>query len=333
MTISSYFGGLFARPSLIFHQNPSDMKYKVLLPILLMLSALASAQSNHLVVFSEEGYPFYLVVNGVAYNTNPETSVRATGVQGQTVKLKFIFADQALGEVNKTAQLPSIGREYTYKVKRSASGDWLLKLENSVVAPDLAPPAVVQTTVVQPAATVNTATSTGTYYSASSTGTSSSFATNAGGGVSVNVSGVGINPNPLGLPTVHDVSVGIATYDAVQTHHQPVSNHYVMPGYNGPIGCPWPMDNGQFASARQTVAANTWDETRLTVSKQIISANCLTCAQVRELMMVMGWEESKLDLAKFAYGYTYDLGNYYLLNSAFEWESSVTDLNNFINRR
>lgn len=311
------------------------MKYFVLLPLLLMMYTFASAQSNHLVVFSEEGYPFHLVVNGVAFNAKPETSVRATEVPGQVVKLKFIFADPALGEVNKTAQLPSFGREYTYKVKKSASGDWLLKLENSVVAPDLVPaqPAVLQTSVVQSANTVNASTSTGTYYSASSTGTSSSFATNAGGGVSVNVSGVGVNPNPLGLPTAHDVSVGIATYDAAQTHYQPAPAHYVMPGYNGPIGCPWPMDNGQFSNARQTVAASTWDETKLTVSKQVIGANCLTCAQVRELMTLMGWEESKLDLAKFAYGYTYDLGNYYILNSAFEWESSVTDLNNYINGR
>lgn len=306
--------------------------------ILLTVSSLmVSAQSNHLVVFSEEGYPFYLIVNGLAYNSDPQTNVRVPELGGQSHKLKFIFSDQSLGEVVKNVQLPSFGREYTYKVKKSASGDWILKLENSVAAPELLPaapqPMAVQTTVVQQPGTSVAVNSTGTYVNASSTGTSSSFSTNAGGGVSVNVSGIGVNPNPMGLPTAHDVSVGMAVYGATQPVQAPAPTHYVMPGYNGPIGCPWPMDAGQFATARQTVAANTWDETRLTVSKQIISSNCLTCAQVRELMMVMGWEESRLDLAKFAYRYTYDLGNYYLLNSAFEWESSVTELNAFINGR
>jgi len=309
------------------------MKTTSLLSILVLFTHLVFAQANHLVVFSEEGYPFNLIINGVAHNAKPETSVRVTNLPGQSLKLKFLFSDAALGEVNKTVQLPSFGREYSYKIKKSAAGDWLLKLENSVAAPDLLPPpAVVQTTVVQPGTTVVAGTSTGTYYNASSTATSSSFSTNAGGGVSVNVSGVGVNPNVVGLPTPHDVSVGINTYHATHDQYaQPATTHYIMAGYNGPIGCPWPMDEGQFATAQQTVAANSWDETKLTVSKQIISANCLTCAQVKVLMGLMGWEESKLDLAKFAYRYTYDLGNYYQLNSAFEWESSTTELNRHIN--
>jgi len=309
------------------------MKTTSLLCAFVLFTHIVFAQANHLVVFSEEGYPFHLIINGVAHNAKPETSVRVTNLPGQSLKLKFIFSDAALGEVNKTVQLPSFGREYSYKIKKSAAGDWLLKLENSVAAPDLLPPPVaVQTTVVQPGTTVVTGTSTGTHYNVSSTATSSSFSTNAGGGVSVNVSGVGVNPNTAGLPTPHDVSVGINTYQEVQDPYaQPATTHYVMTGYNGPIGCPWPMDEGQFATAQQTVAANSWDETKLTVSKQIISANCLTCAQVKVLMGLMGWEESKLDLAKFAYRYTYDLGNYYQLNSAFEWESSAIELNKHIN--
>lgn len=309
------------------------MKTTSLLSALALLTNMAFAQTNHLVVFSEEGHSFHLIINGVAYNSNPETSVRATNLPGQSLKLKFIFADQALGEVNKTAQLPSFGREYSYKIKKSATGDWLLKLEGSVAATDLMPPpATVQTIVVQPANTVVTGTSMGTYVNTTSMGASSSFATNAGGGVSVNVSGMGLDPNLVGVPSTNGISVGINTYETVHDHYaQPVTTHYVMTGYNGPIGCPWPMDQGQFATAQQTVAANSWEETKLIVSKQIISANCLTCAQVRVLMGLMDWEESKLDLAKFAYGYTYDLGNYYQLNSAFEWEASTTELSRFIN--
>jgi hypothetical protein len=311
------------------------MKSISLFVAMLFATTLASAQANHFNVFSEEGFPFYLIVNGVAQNDKPETSVKMQDVKTQNLKLKFIFDDETLGEVDKTAFLNTFGKEYTYKIKKSASGDWVLKLESSTpVAGLLPPPPVVQqTTVVQQGGTSVSTSTNGTYYNASSSGTNSSFATNAGGGMSVNVSGIGVNPNlPGGLPSGHDVSMAVNTYQAVHDHYTPPApTHYVMVGYNGPIGCPWPMDDAQFATARQSVASNAWDETKLTVSKQIISANCLTCAQVKVLMQLMSWEESKLDLAKFAYKYTYDLGNYYQLNDAFEWESSTTELNKHIN--
>ena len=37
------------------------------------------------------------------------------------------------------------------------------------------------------------------------------------------------------------------------------------------------------------------------------------------------------DFAKYAYGYTFDLGNYYKLNDAFTFESSISELNNYVN--
>ena len=35
-------------------------------------------------------------------------------------------------------------------------------------------------------------------------------------------------------------------------------------------------------------------------------------------MQLMEWEETKLEFAKFAYGYTYDTGNYFKVSQAFE---------------
>lgn len=106
--------------------------------------------------------------------------------------------------------------------------------------------------------------------------------------------------------------------------------HYVMPGYSGPIGCPWPMDEGQFAGARGSIAGRTFEDSRLTMAKQIIGSNCLTASQVRDLMLLMTFEESRLDLAKFSYARTFDLGNYYMLNDAFTFEMSIDELNEFI---
>ena len=53
--------------------------------------------------------------------------------------------------------------------------------------------------------------------------------------------------------------------------------------------------------------------------------------QVKELLMLFTFEESKLDIAKYAYNHTYDIGNYYKLNDAFTFESSTDELNKYIN--
>jgi len=149
--------------------------------------------------------------------------------------------------------------------------------------------------------------------------------------MNINMGGMGIDMNVNVRTTTTTTTTGGYYQQPVQQHQAP--QHYVMPGYNGPIGCPWPMDQSQFAGVRQSVASKTWDESRIAIAKQVIGSNCLLSSQVRDLMTVMQWEETRLDLAKFAYGYTYDLGNYWQLNDAFEWEQSIEELNAFIGRR
>ena len=52
--------------------------------------------------------------------------------------------------------------------------------------------------------------------------------------------------------------------------------------------------------------------------------------QVSELMQLMTFESSMLELAKNTYMHTLDKQNYYLANDAFNFESSIEDLNRFI---
>ena len=69
----------------------------------------------------------------------------------------------------------------------------------------------------------------------------------------------------------------------------------------------------------------------MTMAKQIINSNCLVASQVKEIMMIFDFEASKLDFAKYAYTRTYDIGNYYMVNDVFDFESSIDDLNAYIN--
>jgi hypothetical protein len=90
------------------------------------------------------------------------------------------------------------------------------------------------------------------------------------------------------------------------------------------------MAPADFERAKASIASKGFDESRLTIAKQIVGSNCLTSAQVGELMRIFGFEETRLDFAKFAYGHTFDIGNYYQVNDAFQFESSIDELNAYI---
>jgi hypothetical protein len=46
-------------------------------------------------------------------------------------------------------------------------------------------------------------------------------------------------------------------------------------------------------------------------------------------MLLFDFESTRLTFAKFAYKYTFDKGNYYKVNDAFQFESSIEELNQF----
>lgn len=64
----------------------------------------------------------------------------------------------------------------------------------------------------------------------------------------------------------------------------------------------------------------------------MIDANCLLSYQVKQIILLFGFEDTRLELAKYASGHTYDPGNYYMLNDAFTFESSIEELNNYIHQ-
>lgn len=86
----------------------------------------------------------------------------------------------------------------------------------------------------------------------------------------------------------------------------------------------------EFSSLKYTIMNTSFDSSKLTIAKQAISSNGITSNQVYELMKLLSFESNKLDLAKFAYGYTVDKNNFYLVNNAFTFESSIDDLNQYI---
>ncbi len=90
------------------------------------------------------------------------------------------------------------------------------------------------------------------------------------------------------------------------------------------------MDGSAFDQFKQVLKNESFDATRQSIAKQVISANYFTSAQVKEIIQQFSFENSKLEIAKYAYKYTVDKGSYFLLTDAFTFSSSKDELMRYI---
>jgi hypothetical protein len=90
------------------------------------------------------------------------------------------------------------------------------------------------------------------------------------------------------------------------------------------------MSAETFSQFKQTLGKESFDNTKLTIAKQVIAMNYLTSAQVKEVMQQFDYETSKLDIAKYAYKYTVDKGSYFIVNDAFTYSNSKDELMQYI---
>jgi hypothetical protein len=330
---------------------------RILVLFAVLFTASLAAQNNTLVVFSENGERFYLILNGLRQNEKPETNVKVNGLNNQNYKAKIIF-EQKKPDFNGTVYLMDGGNtvsnsEFTYALINK-KGKYKLRYNGFAPipqAPVTAPNQVVyvfnpngnavqqtttsagisvggvtigmgQTTtttngqqVVNPNGTTTTTTTNGQQVinpNGTTTTTTTSNPDNVN--IGVNAGGVGVN---VTLPTNGAVTTTQTTTTTTN-------------GTVNPNGCYYPMAPGDFSKAKESVSTKTFEDSKLTVAKQILNTNCLSSAQVKEIMQLFTYEETKLDWAKFAYGKTTDRGNYFLLNDAFQYETSITELNNYM---
>ena len=74
----------------------------------------------------------------------------------------------------------------------------------------------------------------------------------------------------------------------------------------------------------------SFESSKFQIAKQALSYNYFSSAQVADLMSVFSFESTRLDFAKSAYVKVIDKQNFYLVNDAFSFESSIQDLNQYI---
>lgn len=326
--------------------------------MLLLVTASVFAQSNNAILFTENGEKFQVILNGILQNSNPETNVKMTGLVADSYKCRIIFADTKLGYVDFNMFFPNPGNEVTWNIKQNKKGEYVTRWVSEVGIAEAPPTPPTQTVVVYtttPAAPapVEGTTTTTTVQHSSTTTTTGGSSDDVHMNIGMNVGGEGgsISINASGMDGDGGMTSGSSTTTTTTTTHtvthsssssgtvvstpppaQPATVVYV-PGYNGPIGCPVPMNPTDFAGMKETIRSKDFENTKLSIAKQVLQNNCLTAQQVKEVLGLFDFENTKLEYAKYAYDHTYDKGNYYKVNDAFEFESSVEDLNKYISGR
>jgi hypothetical protein len=309
------------------------MKIKLLPFYLLLISFLsANAQTSNAIFFTENGERFNLVLNGILQNEKAETNVKLTGLNASSYKTRILFAEKSLGYVDYNLNFVDMGAEVTYTIKKNSKGAYIVRYVSEVPLAQAPPPAPGQTVVVYSASPSGTTTTTTRQTTTTTSGNPDNVNINMG--VNVNGQGGGVNMNVSGMEAQSSTTTTTTTHTTTTTYEDPAppqQEHVVyVDGYNGKIGCPMPMSRGDFESFKGSLSSKSFEDSKMTMAKQVLNNNCLTSAQVKEVMGLFSFEQTKLDFAKYAYGHTYDLSNYYKVNDAFGFESSIDDLNNYI---
>lgn len=307
------------------------MKRIILSAIAASISALTFAQpmvGSNLTIFSEDGNKFFLILNGERQNTEAQTNIRVEDLTQPYYTAKIIFADKALGELSKSALMvrdaDNMPQEVVYKIKTDKNnGKQALRFfSNQPVMPNYIPPSNVSVYHFgnpQPAQTVVQTTTTNV---------------NTGSNVNVNVGGIGVGMNiSINDPLYNGTTTTTTTTTTTGTVSTPASgqpaprpNAYAY----GDCSYQYKMNPNDFASAIETIKNSSFDETKLSVAKEIISSNCVSADQVASICNTFGFEASKLDFAKFAYTHTIDRNNYFKVNNVFGFSSSKEELSEYI---
>ena len=153
-------------------------------------------------------------------------------------------------------------------------------------------------------------------------------------GINMSVPNVDVQTNGTTTTTTTTSTSSTTTNSAVPAHttrpSEPANNQPTNATISGNGNCTRSMDAASFGKAKQSISSKGFDDTRLSTAKQVAKANCLTTDQIQEIMAIFGFEDSRLDFAKFAYDYCFDQNNYFNVSQGFSFDSSTEELNEYI---
>ena len=316
-------------------------------------------QTASAVVFSEMGEKFTLYLNSEPMNETPKSNIKLTGLTSEFYQARIDFEDATLPDCLTSNFAVQFNSQVTYVVKKSKKGEYVIRFQSqtdgTAAASDMSSEndearrfadvdnpaqqqAPAQTNQLAPSNSANSSTTTTTTTNTNKTGNPSGNNESVNIGLNINGMNMGINMNIPNDDSFGNSSTTTVTQQTTTTTHSASSSsnasgngsHQVAYSDNADGGCRAPMAASSFSSAKESINSKSFEDSKMTVAKQVTKENCLSCDQIKEIMSLFSFEETKLSYAKFAYDYCYNKTEYYTINDAFSFESSIDDLNQYI---
>lgn len=291
--------------------------------ILLTLSSI-TAQSD-VTVYSNDGVSFILEVNGVQQNATPATNVKVSDISLEFVSLRLLIDGKS--PVKKSLSLDK-NTHVSLQLVMNNKGLYKLRFmgenakEQAVATPN-------QTVVVysQTPAVTQSVTTTTTTISESSTTPNESV------NVSVNVDGesVSVSASSNGNVSSNNTVTTTETVSTTLSTNSTVTESSIPETIETSAGCN-EVSESDLNSFLNSMQAKSFEDSKLQVAKQLAKNNCLRADQIKSIMNGFGFEDTRLEFAKFAYPHCLDQNNYYKVNDAFEFELSIDELNEAIGK-
>ncbi len=327
------------------------------------LSAMGQGKAN-LIVFSDSGDPFYLLINGAMQNARPETNVKVNSIDEGAYSVKVMFENTSLKHISKNAMIEP-NKQYTFKVTTNRKGEKVMRFFGEVAMGDATNSGATEYDYSKVSVDKETASSSSTAkvnQSGTSNGNNGSAVTttttvtetttsNGSGNESVSVDmnmgginmGVNINVSDDGSGNVNSSSTTTTTSSSTTTVSSSTSTS--GGGYEstegtstgsgttsyGNSGCIYP--NADMASVNKALDAEDFEDDKLALAKRVVAKKCLSSADIKSICLKFDFEDNRLDFAKYAYDHSYDPDNYYIIDEVFDFSDSKEELSTYINSK
>lgn len=293
---------------------------------LLLFSSSVFAQSSF-TLFSEMGENFIASFNGEQLSGTPTSRVKKQGINLEMGKLSIRFEDVSKGIVTKNLYFDP-NTEYVYSVKLSKKGKYVVRLVSSGPAKQSEPEVVYVSESMQDNPDNNHTQSieTNTINTTTNSTINVSEQSNTDN-VSINLQGLGVSMNVQTSSQLSESS-SVDINQTTNTSSKTESNHVKLNETSG--NCGLPTSDGDFEQATKTIETKSFEDTKLSIAKEVAKNKCLTSSQIKKTMELFSFEETRLEFAKYAYSYCFDQKNYYEVYDAFTFELSVNELKEHI---
>jgi hypothetical protein len=300
------------------------MKYLRLVILLFLYASAVVAQKAEVFLFTEDHQKVTIKLNGELLHSTPSDAIKITGLKDDYYKLVLIFQNSSIGEKEFDLALQQ-GMLTSYSIRKNNNGDYVLRYLSQVPINDAEKSSPSQLLIE---------------YNEKVKGPSAPAIITASD-QKLSESSTEIEPvatDDIDAPGSSGHANSVSDEDGCETvivASYPIQNVAALipilaTNYSGATKCAKPDDAEVYAKFLDELLSKKDESTRLTFVKNNLSTHCFYAAQVRNLCEQFSFEDDRLEIAKAAFQYTYDVDNYHLLHDIFNFETSIEELNTYI---